>query len=375
MRYAYIAAVLIISLLIWASGIPGSMLRVEAAQVSNLSDTLSSSAPGIDSDHTIQFTTPNAVYDDGSTITVTFPNGFNATAITEDDVDIEDDGVDLTTDTTCGAVHAAVTLASQTLTIEICSGGGGTIATSSVVVIKVGENATASGAGANQVTNHATPDSYALSIGGTMGNTGTTRIVIIDTVMVTGSVAGYFIFNVAGVEAGQTVNADANTTFATTTATSVPFGTVQPNTNYVLAQDLEVTTNSENGFTVTVVADGDLQSITGATIDSFVDGDGTTTPLSWVAPSTLYGQPDTYGHWGVTTEDVTLSDNDSFGNGLYAGDFVNNPREVFYATSSADGTTPHTGTTRVGYKLRISTLQEAASDYSTQLIYIATPVF
>jgi hypothetical protein len=351
------------------------MLRVEAAQVSNFSDTLSSSIPGVASDHTLRFTTPNAMYDDGSTVTVTFPGGFDVSSITEDDVDIEDDGVDLTTDTTCGAVNAAVTLASQTLTIEMCNGGGVTIATSSVVVIKVGENATDSGAGANQVVNHVTPESYVLDLGGTMGNTGSTRIVILDDVTVSGSVNGYFIFSVDGVDAGQTVNADANTTFATSTATSVPFGLVQPNTNYVLAQDVAVTTNSESGFTVTVFADGNLQSVTGATINSFNDGTATATPIAWVAPSALYNQPDTYGHWGVTTEDNSLSDNDSFGNALYAGNFITTPREVFYATSSADGTTPNTGLTRVGYKLRISTLQEAAADYSTRLIYVATPVF
>jgi hypothetical protein len=115
--------------------------------------------------------------------------------------------------------------------------------------------------------------------------------------------------------------------------------------------------------------------VTGATINSFNDGTATATPIAWVAPSALYNQPDTYGHWGVTTEDNSLSDNDSFGNALYAGNFITTPREVFYATSSADGTTPNTGLTRVGYKLRISTLQEAAADYSTRLIYIATPVF
>ena len=39
------------------------------------------------------------------------------------------------------------------------------------------------------------------------------------------------------------------------------FGTVTPGTEYVLAQDLSVTTNSVNGFSVTVTAEGDLASL------------------------------------------------------------------------------------------------------------------
>jgi hypothetical protein len=321
------------------------------------------------------FTNTQAVYADGSTIEVIFPSGFGVGSITEDDVDIEDDGVDLSTDTVCGAVNAAVTLASQTLTIEICNAGGGTIATSSVVTIKVGQNAIDSGSGSNRITNNGTAGSYVLSLGGTAELTGDTHIVVVDQVQVSGNVTGSLIFSISGVDAGQTVNGDATATFSTTTATSVAFGVVEPNTNYVLAQDLAVTTNSTNGFTVTVNALTDLQSNNGATIDSFIDGTATATPITWAPPSADYLDPDTFGHWGRTTEDQTLSDDDSCGSPLYAGDFINNAREVFYSTSSADGTTANIGSTRVGYKLNISTLQEAANDYSTQIVYVATPTF
>ena len=98
-------------------------------------------------------------------------------------------------------------------------------------------------------------------------------------------------------------------------------------------------------------------------------------PLGWAPPAGTNGNTDTYGHWGITTEDVTLSDNDSFGNALYVGNFINNPREIMYATSSADGTTAHIGATRVGYKMEITFMQEAGNDYSTTLTYIATPMF
>jgi hypothetical protein len=171
------------------------------------------------------------------------------------------------------------------------------------------------------------------------------------------------------------VNGDATQTIGTTTATSVPFGTVQPTLEYVLAQDLSVTTNAVNGFAVTVEAASDLLSTSGATIDSFQNGTGVAVPTAWTDPSGTLGNTDTYGHWGLTTEDATLSDDDSFGTALYAGDFIQEPREVMYATTSANGIAPHIGATRVGYKLEVTTMQEAARDYTTTLTYVVTPVF
>jgi hypothetical protein len=372
--YFNLAVILTVALFLWLTGIL-NVLFVEAAQLTNLSDTLSNSSPSVLANHAIRFTTPTGVPADGSTIEISIPSGFDMSAIGEDDIDISDDGSDLTTDTSCGSANAAVSTSPQTITIEICNGGGGAIAGGSVVVVEVGTNATSSGTGTHQITNNSSEGSYELTIGGTMSDDGSTRINIVDSVTVTGSVDTYFSFNISGVNAGESVNSDTTTTFGTTTATSVAFGTVSPSTEYLLAQDLSVTTNSGNGFTVKVFADGDLTSSVGATINSFTDGTGTSTPISWTSPSAQVGQPDTYGHWGVTTEDTTLSDGDSFGSALYAGDFINNPREVMYSTSSADGTTADVGATRVGYKMEVSTMQEAAKDYTTQLTYIATPIF
>lgn len=374
--YVYTAAVLIVAVLAWATGLAGFFIRnAQAAPLTNLTDTLSTSAPGSGANHTIRFTTPTGIPATGQNLAITFPSGFDVSSITENDVDIADDGVDLTTAPSCGASQAGVNITGQTITIEICGGGGGAIGASSVVTVEVGTNATSSGTGVNKITNHSVTGSYELSVVTSPGDTGYTRIVVLDQVSVSAAVDGSFSFTIAGVNAGQSVNGDAVTTVATTTATSVPFGSVQPNTPRVLAQDISVLTNSTNGFMVTVNANGDLTSVTGATINSFTDGTGVSTPATWASPSGTYNSPDTYGHWGVTTEDATLSDNDSFGSALYAGNFINNPREVMYGDSPADGVTANIGKTRVGYKLETSVMQEAASDYSTTLTYVATPVF
>jgi hypothetical protein len=306
---------------------------------------------------------------------ISLPSGFSTASLTEDDVDIADDGVDLSTGAVCGAVQATVNISGQDITIQICTGGGGAIGASSVVTVEVGTNATSSGVGVNQIVNHATAGSYVLGIAGTMTDEGYTNLVTVDAVRVSGVVDTYLDFTVDGVDAGQVVNGDATVTFSTTTATSVTFGTVQPSTLYVLGQDLAVTTNAVTGFTVTVEASGDLQSTSGATIDSFTDGTGVASPTGWTAPASTVGSPDTFGHWGVTTEDITLSDNDSFGTALYVGNFIQNPREVMYSTTSANGLAPHIGATRVGYKMQVSSMQEAARDYSTTLTYVVTPVF
>jgi hypothetical protein len=373
--YSYVAGIIISALFLWATGLPAFIHTARAEQLELLSDTLTTSVPGVGADHTLSFTTPTGIVADGSTIEITMPNGFGMTTIGEDDIDIADDGIDLTTGSTCGSVQAAIATSSQTIAIELCNGGGGAIAAGSTITIEIGTNATSFGTGIHRVTNHATPGDYALVIAGTMADEGETRLVIVEGVRVTGAVNTYLSFAVNGVDAGESVNADLTPTSGTTTATSVPFGIVSPDTEYVLAQDLVATTNAVNGFMVTVEARADLTSGSGATINSFADGSGDSAPFLWQPPSAVVGNTDTYGHWGVTTQDATLSDNDPFGNALYAGDFIATPREVMYATSSADGTTEHIGSTRVGYKLEVSVLQEAARDYQTEINYVVSPVF
>jgi hypothetical protein len=355
----------------WAMGLPGFLARAGAEQLVELSDTLSTSRPGVGADHTIRFTTPSGILADGSTIDVIIPSGFNVSTITANDVEISDDAVDLTVGATCGAVQAAVSVSIQTITVELCSGGTDIVA-DSIVVIKVGQH-TASGT--NRIINHSEPGSYELELAGTMPDDGRTRIVIVEPVLVSGAVATFLSFDISGVAAGESINGDTTTTFATTTATSLAFGIVQATNEYLLAQNLSVTTNTREGFVVTVEAAGNLESSSGASISSFIDGNGTAVPGGWVPPSAQSGSSTTYGHWGLTTEDTSLTDGASFDGALYAGNFISEPREVMYHDGAADGSTPGVGATRVGYKLEISGLQEAGSDYTTRLIYVVTPTF
>jgi hypothetical protein len=274
-----------------------------------------------------------------------------------------------------GSEQVGVGILGQVITFTFCSGDGGTIASSSSVTIEIGINATSSGSSTEQIVNPGSEDSYSVDIGGTMYDDGSALVAIIDDVIVSASVNQTLEFTISGVDAATSTNGDLVLTDATSTATTVPFGSLSAGDEKTMAQDLSVSTNASNGFTVTVMANQTLTSGENATIDSFVDGTGTSTPIAWAVPSAQFGSEDTYGHWGLTTEDASLSDGNSFGTALYVGDFINNPREVFYNDGPGDGSTPDSGSTRVGYKIEISTLQEAASDYSATLTYVATPIF
>ena len=145
-------------------------------------------------------------------------------------------------------------------------------------------------------------------------------------------------------------------------------------TSRTLAHDLSVTTNAKVGYSVTVEQTGELQSTTGATINGFIDGSNTNTPTAWVGPSAAIANPDTYGHWGLTSEDGTTTRSSQFTSNTWVSGSTT-PIVIMGHTGPADGTTDGIGKTRIGYQVQISALQEAGDDYTTTLRYIVTPTF
>ncbi len=369
-RFGSIIAVPLVAVMTaWSAGLHGWISVAQASGVIELSDLVTSSMPGAASDHAIVFTLSNAIEED-ETLTIEFETGFDLTAIGPADIDVTGASA-LTTAADCsGSENVGVSIAGQVITFEICDGNGGAIATTTEVSIEIGTHAS----GTNQILNPGTEGAYFVRLGGTAGVTGETLVAIVDTISVTATIETTFDFAVLGVGAATSTNGDPVLTSGTSTATSVPFGTLSAGVPKVLAQDLTVTTNAANGFAVTLHADGTLVASNGAEISPFVDGSATGTPSVWVAPSADSQDSATFGHWGITTEDESLSDGDPFGTALYVGDFVEGPREVFYHTGPADGETEHIGRTRVGFKIETSLLQEAAT-YETEVMYIATPLF
>jgi len=82
----------------------------------------------------------------------------------------------------------------------------------------------------------------------------------------------------------------------------------------------------------------------------------------------------TYGHFGLTSDDSTLSDSDPFGASLYKGFNNTDPIEVMYNSGPADGLTTDVGTTTVAYTVEINAMQESG-DYANTLTYVCTPTY
>ncbi len=357
------------AILLWSLGLP-SIRFTEAANVTSFSDTISDSAPSAVADHTIKYTIPagSAGVEAGETITVTFPAGFNMGSVAFGDIDLSIDGVDQTLAASASGATWGASVSGQVLTL---TSGTGTANAGQEVIIKVGTNASG---GTNQITNHASEGSYSIDLvsgSGSNNDTGQTVIVILAPVEVTASVDTIFTFSVEGTPAGTLINSQATT--GAVSSTSIAFGRLTAGVATTTAQLLTVNTNATNGYVVTVQVDGDLQSSTGATIDGF---DGATDPTPWSSPAATLGDPTTYGHWGVTSDDTSIASRAGaeFGDNLFIA-ATTTPQEVMQFGGPVDGVGKGEGTTTVGYRVEISALQEAGDDYSTTLTYVATPTF
>lgn len=378
-----IALITAVSMVMLLSGLPAWLNIARGASVDDFSVTLSDTEPSVAADQTVAFTTPTGVVD-GETITLTYQSDFDISSIVAGDVDVSGSTAgDLSLEPSCTTEDAAVSVAAQVLTIELC-GNGASFVASEVVTIEIGENATFGGNGSNQITNATSTGSYTIDLGGTMADSGQTRVYLIDDIEMTAAVSTTFTFDIAGVASGSaTANGDTDNTSQTNIATQndgtdpeVDWGTVSAGTRYLARHDLTVSTNAQGGFAVTVWQDGNLRSANGSDIDQFQDGTPPGSPSAWASPSNAIGDENTWGHLGITSADSTLSGGDDFGAALYAAIPAQaTPLEVFYHSGPADGSTADVGETQVGYKLETTALQEAADDYANVITYVATPVF
>lgn len=367
-----VAAVLILTLLFWATGLPALLRSAEAAQLTFISATLSDSAPSNLASTTIAWTTATSTTA-GQTIKIQFDpvtSLFAEVYSSATSTDIVGSG--LTVVNNLGACPGSGTNVYPTgnynngtdenLTLTVCP---------SNTVLPGAKSIDIGAGGTKLLYNPNVVGSYRITIGGTWLDSGETRVAIINNVVVTASIDTTFTFTIAGLASGSTVN--GTTTSTTTSATALQFGTLVPYTPKFLAQKLTVTTNARNGFVVTVQQNQNLLSSTGAYIPLFSNGATTTTPIVFVAPTAVLDNHATYSHIGVTSDDADLNGGEFTGT-KFAGNF-NTARQVFSHTGPADGTTANKGTAQVGFEIETSALQEAANDYTNTLTYVATPTF
>jgi hypothetical protein len=206
-------------------------------------------------------------------------------------------------------------------------------------------------------------------------------VAIINDVWMTATVDATLTFTITGVSSSTVVN--SVTCNMPTTATTAPFGTLKVGTAKNICQRLNVTTNSDDGFTVTVEQNHELLSDSGSNINSFnnsPDNTGSTTAQVWAVPKNTLDVYDTYGHMGLSSDDSDLSSLGGYNNfyhggvAWYAGLNSTNPMPVMHHNGPADGLTDDKGQADIIFRAQIGSLQEAG-DYESQITYICTAVY
>ncbi len=333
----------------------GAYTTAQAANLIDVKDTLTDSGPSALSGHLFSFEIPTgSALTAANDIVITFPSGFtDVNTVVSGDLTVRIDG---------GAPVAIGNFAAgaQTLTFDNASSSAG-----SVITVELAPGV---------VTNPGTVGSYEFLITTQNGDSGRTRVAIVDYVTVTAIVNTTFDFVVSGLATSTAVNSTSTT--GSTTATQIAFGVLNAGQVYTMAQELTVETNANNGFVVTVQQDGNLESSNLSDIDGFIDGAYTNTPVVWQAPANTLLNENTWGHWGLTSDDTDLNAGEfTSGGGNKWVAASTTPRQIFSHGGPADGVTQDVGSATIGYQVEISPLQEAADDYTTTLMYIATPTF
>jgi hypothetical protein len=165
-------------------------------------------------------------------------------------------------------------------------------------------------------------------------------------------------FTVNAVSAGQLCNGATST--QPSTATTIPFGTVTAAANSVVCQDLQISTNASNGYTVYARYTSKPTNVLSQTI---ADTSGTNAaPAAFPAPGT-----EAYGY---TTSDAALGTGSParFSSNLWAA-MTTTTTEVAFDSTGVNSTIY-----RVGHQAGISLVTRPGT-YVTTIIYTCTPVF
>jgi|GEM_PF-246003 len=378
-----IAILLIFSMLFWALGVPTFLTKAHAAYMSQISDELSDSHPGGFARHLINFTTSTSTFA-GQTIVIQLdPDGSAFT---------ENYSTATTTDIT---VYQGFT---QVANLAACPGSGSNAYPTASYNNGTNENLTYTVCPSNTITpgqiaigigSTSTPlwqspqstGTYRIVISGTGLASGETRVAIVNNVTLTASVDTTFTFTITGLATSTVVQNEVTT--GSSSPTNLAFGTLIPSSSSSVAQQLNVTTNASNGFFVTVQENQPPTSGNGAIIYMFKDGATTTVPTDWTAPKGILNNFQTYGHFGVSSNDA--DEGGTYGN-FTSGEFYTStttryignillPRIIFSHNGPADGTTQNEGKADVVYKIAISPFQAAGNDYTNTITYVATPIF
>ncbi len=222
-----------------------------AASLTAMSTTLTRESAATLSNYTVRFTTPTGVAS-GQTIILTFDNSTSvAGSLDHEDIDLTDDGVDVTlaaapSGSTWGVVRTSATVITFT-------NGTTAVGAGSLIAIEIGTHATTGSTGVEQITNGSAGTTL-LNISGTFGDTGVMGIPIIsnDTVVVTALVQPSISFAISDNTIFFGNLRAAGACFAQGTD---PGAVTCPTQSETEAFNLTAGTNAASGYIITVRGD------------------------------------------------------------------------------------------------------------------------
>jgi hypothetical protein len=230
--------------------------------------------------HTVTFTTRSTV--NAGSFVLTIAGSSSANTTTPASTGFVFNGISTTTDISVSGFTAATTAtstASNNLIFTFTYTGS--LASNTAVTLTVGN--TANLLNPTKVAGSGTADTFSFQVdqkdnGNNVIDTTSGKVGTIEAVGVSATVAPSLTFSINAVTAATSVTAHA-TSFSTT-ATSVPFGTLNVNASSTGAQYIHIDTNSNSGYAVTVQQDGSLRKSNGTTIVDFssaaaAENDGT----------------------------------------------------------------------------------------------------
>lgn len=330
-----------------------------AASLTSVKDILSgvgSSAPSTVATHTIYVTTATAIATSGSVLV-----DFDAT---NQDFSFGSLGTADVSATGGSVTWTDETITNTTTTKTISFPFTGALAASSAITLTIG--------GTNKITNPSTTGTKNIAI--TTRNasaadvdTQTAKIAIISGVAVTAEISTTLTFAIAGTSTGASV--EGITTDVTSTATSIPFGSLVPGTAKEAAQTLTVSTNANSGYTISVRTNDILYS--GSNNIDWYTGTNDT-PTAWTAPAGTVSNTNT-GFLGYHGGDHALSGGTTtrfVTDDTYAGFSVSAHDEIVY--SSAPVTSE---ATNFVYKIEANSMQPTGNYTGTTATFICTPTY
>ncbi len=277
--------------------------------------------------------------------------------------------------TTTGATRASDNVAGTGRTDTFT--GNGTLST--VVTTPAAQSTQAVTVSYTGITNPSTTDTTFFARITTYSDTGSTvidtasvafAILTSTSIAVSASVDSTFTFSVAAATTGSVNGASIDVT--STTANTIPFGTLSNGVPKIAAHDLSVVSNSKNGYTITVKAGASPPLVDGSNnIDEFTGTNAS--PTTWSSPAGSTANTNT-GFFGYTTNDASLGTGTatrftSSGGNKWAGT-TTSPLEVAYSATGVSSAE----VTRVGWQAEVNGLQPAGA-YSGTVILVATPTY